>query len=149
MRMPVTLYRARLGFLFGQRLLMLQHTGRRTGVARYVVLEVLDRPRPGSYIVASGFGTRAQWFQNIAADPCVRLWAGARGPRSATARTLTVPEADATLRAYARRHERAWRMFKPVLESTLGRAITEEHAPLPMIELRLTSRPVQKADRPA
>ena len=43
-RAPINLYRVGLGFLFGTRLLMLEHVGRRTGARRYVVLEVVDRP---------------------------------------------------------------------------------------------------------
>src|SRR5579862_6380067 len=42
-RAPVWLYRARLGFVFGSRLLMLEHTGRKTGTRRYVVLEAVDQ----------------------------------------------------------------------------------------------------------
>jgi len=41
-RSPVAVYRARLGFIFGSRLLMLDHAGRSTGTRRYVVLEVVD-----------------------------------------------------------------------------------------------------------
>jgi hypothetical protein len=57
-RAPVGLYRARLGFLLGSRLLMLEHTGRKSGARRYVVLEVVGHPRPRTYVVASGFGGR-------------------------------------------------------------------------------------------
>jgi len=58
-RAPVWLYRARLGFLLGSRLLMLEHTGRKTGTRRYAVLEIVYCPQPGTYVVASGFGTPA------------------------------------------------------------------------------------------
>jgi F420H(2)-dependent quinone reductase len=67
-RAPVWLYRARLGFVFGSRLLMLEHTGRETGIRRYVVLEAVDHPHAGTYIVAAGFGDRAQWLRNVRAD---------------------------------------------------------------------------------
>jgi len=48
-RSPIWLYRARLGFVFGSRLLMLEHVGRTSGHRRYVVLEVIARPAPGRY----------------------------------------------------------------------------------------------------
>ena len=80
-RAPIWLYRARLGFLLGSRLLMLEHLGRKSGTRRYVVLEVVARPRPGTYVVASGFGTRAQWFRNVRANPHVRVYAGGHRPR--------------------------------------------------------------------
>jgi hypothetical protein len=51
MRAPIWIYRARLGFLFGSRMLMLEHIGRKTGLPRQVVLEVIDHPTPDTYVV--------------------------------------------------------------------------------------------------
>ena len=138
-RAPVWLYRARLGFVFGPRLLMLEHTGRKTGIRRYVVLEVVDRPDPGTYVVAAGFGDRAQWLRNVRARPRVRVYAGARRPAPATARELTPQEAAAALTAYARRHPRAWAALKPVFEATLGARIDRDGTSLPMVALDLAS----------
>src|SRR5579884_3474468 len=78
MRAPIWIYKADAGAVFGSRLLMLEHIGRRSGARRYVVLEVVDHPTPDTYVVASGFGTKAQWFRNIQADPRVRVYAGSR-----------------------------------------------------------------------
>jgi len=80
-RAPVRLYQARLGFLFGSRLLMLEHTGRKSGARRHVVLEAVDHSRPGIYVVASGFGGQAQWFRNVRVDPRVRVTPADAGPR--------------------------------------------------------------------
>ena len=137
MRAPIWLYRARLGFLFGSRTLMLEHVGRKSGARRYVVLEVVGHPAPDTYVVASGFGGRAQWFRNLTANPRVRISITGHGPRPATARRLPAAEADAVLADYVRRHPRAWARFKNVLENTLGTAISEHDTPLPMVELRL------------
>jgi deazaflavin-dependent oxidoreductase (nitroreductase family) len=136
-RAPIWVYRARLGFLFGSRLLMLEHTGRATGIPRQVVLEVIDHPDPDTYVVASGFGRRAQWFRNVRANPRVRVQVRGRGPRPATARVLGPGEAGRVLAAYRRRHPRAWDRFRPVLEETLGEHIGETDPVLPMVELRL------------
>jgi deazaflavin-dependent oxidoreductase (nitroreductase family) len=138
-RAPVALYRARLGFVFGTRLLMLEHTGRTTGARRYVVLEVIDRPRPGTYVVASGFGDRAQWFRNIRANPAVRVWVGGHYPAPATARVLGRDEAATALTAYAARHPRAWATLKRVLEATLGTRIDDSQASLPLVAFDLTA----------
>ena len=46
-RAPIWLFRARLGFVFGSRLLMIEHTGRKTGARRYVTVEVSAVPEPG------------------------------------------------------------------------------------------------------
>ncbi|MGH3670992.1 MAG: nitroreductase family deazaflavin-dependent oxidoreductase, partial [Pseudonocardiaceae bacterium] len=94
MRAPIWLYRAGLGFLFRSRMLMLEHIGRRSGARRYVVLEVFDHPTPDTYVVVSGFGTRAQWFRNVQANPHVRVSIAGHAPAHATARRLTPAEAD-------------------------------------------------------
>jgi len=136
-RAPITLYRARMGLVFGTRMLMLEHAGRKTGARRYVVLEVVSHPRPGTYVVASGFGTRAQWFRNVRADPRVRIWLGSHRPAPATARLLGHEEAASALAAYAARRPRAWATLKPVFEETLGARIDNQEASLPLIALDL------------
>lgn len=141
MRAPIWLYRARLGALLGPRLLMLEHRGRRSGLPRYVVLEVLDHPAPGRYLVASGFGEKAQWFRNITADPRVRVTVGSRAPAAATARRLPQPEADRALAAYAERHRRSWARFRGVLDRTLGTPVTTVNTALPIVELRIDDAP--------
>jgi len=140
-RAPIWLYRARLGFLFGHRLLMLEHRGRKTGARRYVVLEVVDHPAPGEYVVASGFGKRAQWLRNVMHDPQVRVYLGSRAPAAATATLLDPEQAGAVLRRYAARHPRAWQRLKPVFEQTLGAPITEEGTSLPLVRLDIPTAP--------
>jgi deazaflavin-dependent oxidoreductase (nitroreductase family) len=78
-RAPIWLYRLGLGGLLGGRFLLLTHTGRRSGRPRQVVLEVVGRHEPcGGFLVASGSGTRSQWFRNILEDPRVRFQVGRR-----------------------------------------------------------------------
>lgn len=140
MRAPIWLYRARLGFLFGSRMLLLEHIGRKSGATRRVVLEVFDNPEPGTYVVVSGFGSRAQWFRNVRAEPRVRVRISGNAPASATARLLTTEEADRALARYAEEHPRAWARFKPVVEATLGSTISERDTELPMVALTLGAR---------
>lgn len=137
MRAPIWIYKARAGALFGSRLLMLEHIGRKSGEPRYVVLEVVGHSSPDTYVVASGFGRKAQWFRNIEANPRVRVYAGSHAPRPATARVLDQQEADRALATYLSRHRKAWEKMRPALEETLGVPITETNTPLPMVELRL------------
>lgn len=136
MRIPIVLYRARLGFLLGGRFLLLEHRGRVSGRRRRVVLEVIGRPFRGSYLVVSGFGTRAQWYRNIRATPAVRVTTGIRGPRPARASFLAGEEATAALRAYADAHPRAWASFGPILDTTLGAPALS----VPVVRLDLESR---------
>ena len=137
MRAPIWIYKARAGALFGSRILMLEHIGRKSGARRDAVLEVVDHPAPETYVVASGFGRKAQWFRNIQANPRVRVYAGSHAPAPATARVLNQQQADRTLADYRSRHPRAWNQFSPALEETLGAPITETDTPLPLVELRL------------
>lgn len=137
-RAPIRLYRARVGFLFGPRMLMLEHTGRKTGARRYVVLEVVDHPEPREFVVVSGFGTRAQWFRNVQADPRVRVWFRGRRPAAAMASLLTPDEVATCLHAYITRHPHAWNIMKPAVENALGAPVDDRGTGLPMVRLRLT-----------
>ncbi len=143
MRAPIWIYRAGLGFVFGSRLLMLEHIGRKSGLPRQVVLEVVDHPAPGTYVVPSGFGQHAQWIRNVQANPRVRVYTSGLAPTPATARVLGQAEADRALAVYIRRHPRAWATFKPAVEETLGRHISATNTELPMVELQLGAAAAQ------
>jgi deazaflavin-dependent oxidoreductase (nitroreductase family) len=78
-RLPITLYRAGLGWIFGNRLLLLNHIGRITGRPRRAVLEVVTHePTDGSYVVASGLGPTASWYRNVVHAPDVTIQVGRR-----------------------------------------------------------------------
>jgi deazaflavin-dependent oxidoreductase (nitroreductase family) len=78
-RTPIYLYRAGLGWLLGERFLLLNHVGRRSGRPRQAVLEVIDIDREnGTYFVASGFGRKSHWYQNIVVHPYVNIQVGRR-----------------------------------------------------------------------
>lgn len=136
-RAPILLYRCGLGFMLGDRFLMLEHVGRSTGRRRYVVLEVVAHRTRDSYTVASGFGEQAQWLRNVAAQPRVRVSTGRRISVPATARRLTGPEADDALTDYRSRHPRAWRALRGVLERNLGGRVEPPGTELPVVEVAL------------
>ncbi|MCQ4081056.1 nitroreductase family deazaflavin-dependent oxidoreductase [Streptomyces sp. RB6PN25] len=106
-RAPILLYRWHLGWLFGQRFVLLTHTGRLTGQSRQVLLEVAGRaPETDAYLVASGFGVNAQWYRNVRQDPAVTIQVG--GWRTAAVADLLTPEECAGAMAeYAARHPHA------------------------------------------
>lgn len=106
-RAPLWLYRAGLGALLGRRFLLLNHLGRKSGLPRQAVLEVVDaNPATDTYVIASGFGRRAAWYQNLQANPDVTIQVGRR--RLAARAELLSPEASgAQMQAYARRNPRA------------------------------------------
>lgn len=136
-RIPIWLYQARAGALMGSRMLMLEHIGRTSGQRRYAVLEVVDHPSAKTYVVASGFGTKAQWFRNICANPNVRVQIGSRPLATGIARVLDQQAADQALDTYRTRHPKQWEQFRQVVEKTLGQSIGDRDIPLPMVELRL------------
>ena len=136
-RAPIWLYRARLGWLLGSRMLMLEHRGRRSGLARYVCLEVVDRPAPDRLLIASGFGARADWYQNLEADPSCRVSIGTLHRIPASARFLTSDEAAQVITRYQRAHPRAWEQLHGAIERAVGHPVQD----LPMVELDLTLGP--------
>ena len=122
-RLPLWLYRVKLGWLMGKRFLMLTHTGRMSGQPRQVVLEVVHHDADTSvYFVAAGWRGRADWFKNIQENPSVQITVGTHTFK-ATAAVMQLVEAAATFYIYARRHPLAFRelsrlMMGEVLQST-------------------------------
>ncbi len=104
MRAPISLYRAHLGALMGDRFLMIEHVGRTSGLLRRVVVEVVRHdPATGAVIVGSGYGERSQWFQNLQAQPDVTVTLGNRR-MAVHARRLSPEEGEVEMLDYARRH---------------------------------------------
>ena len=103
-RLPVPLFRAGLGFLFGGRIIMLEHVGRKSGLTRYSCVEVVDRdPSADTRTIVSGYGEHAQWYRNLCAQPDIEVRIG-RG-RCAVHAALLSPEEGADVMAdYARRY---------------------------------------------
>lgn len=135
-RMPIWLYRAGFGFLFGKRLMMLEHTGRKSGARRRVVLEVVDRPAPGEYVIISGFAGKAQWYRNITANPGVRVSTGVRRNMAARAEPMPQAESEATLRHFSEHHPAEWKKMQGALEYACSRPVGS----MPMVRVRVQPR---------
>ena len=102
---PTLIYRAGLGRLMGRRFLMLAHRGRKSGLERRVVLEVIHyEADPPFAAVLSGWGKRSQWFRNIQGSPPLAVWVGKdRWPKPG----FTVLEPDEVVEVveeYRRKH---------------------------------------------
>ncbi|WP_227998973.1 nitroreductase family deazaflavin-dependent oxidoreductase [Nocardia australiensis] len=136
-RTPIWIYRAGLGFLFGSRLLMLEHTGRHSGAQRFVVLEVVDKPQPDEYVIVSGFGTTAQWYRNIQANPQVRISTGFTRATTATATPMTDDESTTALAHYIQHHPKAWNKLRTTIEQATSRPVDT----LPMVKIRTHPNP--------
>lgn len=109
LRLPIWLYRLNLGWLLGQRFLLLTHTGRVSGSTYKSVIEVVDHDvESGTYTIASGWGEKADWYRNILKTPDVTIKVG-RQQSKARAVPLSVSEGQEKLIAYAQKHPAAFR----------------------------------------
>jgi deazaflavin-dependent oxidoreductase (nitroreductase family) len=116
LRSPIWFYRARLGVLFGHRLVCLAHRGRRSGVRREVVVEVVryDAAVPEVVVVAA-WGGVPDWFRNLRAAPAIEVRVGGQRWVAPVHRELEAEEVRRTLLAYQRALPRAWRRLAPLL----------------------------------
>jgi len=115
LRLPIWLYRARFGWILGDRFLLLIHTGRKSGLPRQTVIEVVQHDKTtDTYYVVSGWGEKSDWYRNIHKNPSVVIQTGKRTFRSTT-EFIPVDKAIEIVQAYARDHPTAFnelsRMF--------------------------------------
>ena len=114
------LYRWRLGRLFGRRLLLLEHTGRKSGLTRETVLEVLRYDAAGGvYIVVAGFGPSSDWYRNVLAEPHVTIRVGG-GSHPAVAKPLDPTAAYDEFVSYGKRHRLLIRLLIRLLPKMTG-----------------------------
>ena len=123
--------------------MLLIHVGRRTGLRRYTVLEVVEYRKEGpEAVVISAFGPNADWLRNIEATPGAEVVIGSqRFP--AAHRILDQQEAVQVLAGYEQRN----RLIAPIIRRVLSRLLdwrydgSEDHrrrltAQLPLIAFR-------------
>ncbi len=106
-RAPIKLYDAGLGWMLGKRFLLLNHIGRKSGLPRQAVVEVVDyEAETDTYFIASGYGKKSQWYQNIVAHPDITILAGRR-KLAVTAVPLPPDESGERMVKYAHRYPKA------------------------------------------
>jgi deazaflavin-dependent oxidoreductase (nitroreductase family) len=91
------LYISGKGWIVGWLILLLTHSGRRTG-KRYdtpLQFELID----GTYCVGAGRGVKADWFRNVQAHPDVHVRVGRR-EFDCTAEAVTDPQRVADFLAF-------------------------------------------------
>jgi deazaflavin-dependent oxidoreductase (nitroreductase family) len=112
-RLPIQLYRARLGWLLGSRFLLLRHVGRVSGRPRTAVIEVVHH-EPGSWTAASGFGKKSDWYRNVLAHPEVSIRTAGQD-HAVRAVALDPDECAVLMTRYARAHPRAARSLMKIM----------------------------------
>jgi deazaflavin-dependent oxidoreductase (nitroreductase family) len=123
-RAPIALYRVGLGFLLGKRFLMLEHTGRKSGETRRTVLEVVVDEPDASY-VAAAWGDKAQWLQNVKADPSVTFHLGSRSYET-KAEMVGTEEAHSLMNRYAQAHPKALARLSAFMLENPGDTVREQ-----------------------
>ncbi len=104
LRLPILLYKLHLGWLLGDRFMLLIHKGRKSGLPRRTVIEVVRHDRQANiYYAVSGWGKKADWYQNARAHPNVIIAVGGR-LFEATAESVPLRESIPILQAYMREH---------------------------------------------
>ena len=146
-RLPIYLYHLNLGWLLGHRGLLLIHRGRRSGLLRETVLEVVRyTPATKESVVLSAWGERADWYRNIKASPAMEVRTG--GERFVPEQRFLAPEENhAVIADYERRHPLAFRIFAKAFGYPVDEveAVRREFAS----SLRLVAfRPKDVADKP-
>ena len=106
-RAPLYFYRFRLGFLLGERFILLKHWGRKSGNLKEAVIEVIDNDKAnGKIFSASGFGEKSQWYKNILANNSVFVTLKNTEYKAMT-RILPEDEAKNVLLKYAKAHPKS------------------------------------------
>lgn len=106
-RAPIWLYTINLGWLLGNRMLKMIHTGRISGEPRQVVLEVVRHDTSNdTYYIAAAWGEASDWVKNIRANPQVRVQVGRR-KFVMLAEQLTPQQGELVILDYSQRHPTA------------------------------------------
>ena len=119
-RLPIWLYRLHLGWLVGHRALLLTHKGRVSGKDRTAMLEVIKYDKAtNTHYVASGFGKKSDWYQNISKTPYVVIQVGSKNfPVQAV--SLSADEAREVFLEYNSEHPIAIKNLAKIVGYEIG-----------------------------
>ena len=112
---PRALYRWRLGWLLGDRFLMLVHVGRRSGREHATVLEVVaHEDDPDVWYVAAAWGNRSDWYRNLEQNPKAEI-SVRRHRHCVVTEVVDIDHAVSIYEEYVRKHPWAARLVGRVL----------------------------------
>lgn len=102
-RLPIFLYRFKLGWLLGNRFMQLTHVGRHSGKVRRTILAVLRFDPDSKEILAVSAWKGSDWYYNIQAAPALHVESG-RVSYVPQQRTVSAEEITTAFVAYRKRH---------------------------------------------
>jgi deazaflavin-dependent oxidoreductase (nitroreductase family) len=95
--------------MMGGRFLLLNHIGRKSGLKRQTVIEVVSHDETtGVTFVAAAWQNQSDWYRNIQQNPIVGVQVG-NHRFQACAEEVSLQEAESQLWDYARKHPTAFR----------------------------------------
>jgi len=109
-KLPLVLYRARLGWVLGKRFMQITHVGRRSGKTFRTVLAVLQFDESTKEIYAVSAWKGSDWYYNIQASPALQVETGFVH-YVPTQRTLSGEEITTAFMEYRKRHPLFSRMI--------------------------------------
>ena len=111
LRLPIYLYLLGLGRVLGYRFLLLVHRGRKSGLLRETILEVIRHDTiTGESLALSGRGEKANWYRNIQASSPLEIRTG--GERYVPEHRFLAPEENHTIiSGYAWHHPLVFRLL--------------------------------------
>ncbi|MEW5829027.1 MAG: nitroreductase family deazaflavin-dependent oxidoreductase [Chloroflexota bacterium] len=77
-KLPIFFFKTGLHRLVPKHVLLLTHTGRKSGLPRHTPLEFTCEPDTDSYLIMAGWGGKTDWLRNVIANPEVRVQVGKR-----------------------------------------------------------------------
>jgi deazaflavin-dependent oxidoreductase (nitroreductase family) len=114
-RLPLSLYRLGLGVLMGGRFIHLIHIGRKSGLRREAVIEVIESDSKADvYYLASAWGDRSDWYLNILLTAEVEAQVGGRRFYG-RAEKIHRGDAAEVFSGYGRRHPRTLQTLARVM----------------------------------
>lgn len=118
---------------------MIEHRGRRSGLLRRTVLEVVDRAEREVRVVA-GYGPSSDWYRNLEAGGLEAGWVGSRRHPRPAMRFVPAEEAADVIARYEAAHPRtAEKLFRLMGVSHDGTAEsrTAMMREIPMVAFRV------------
>ena len=74
---PRWFYRLGLGWVLGKRVVQITHRGRKSGLLRRTILEVLSYdPQTHEVLIVSGWEGKTDWYRNIQQEPALEVRIG-------------------------------------------------------------------------
>lgn len=118
------------GWLLGQRVVQITHRGRKSGVLRRTILEVLYYdPQTREVLVVSGWEGKTDWYRNIEREPALEVRIGRVRYRPAQ-EFLSSQETTQLILTLFRQHPREVRFAGSLL-------LIDPDAPEPVLRARI------------